>query len=315
MALRHASEADAARQRNGAPAAKVGLGIALVLLASLCLAATPTLARLAYAHGSDAATVSLARFLVSGVGFVTIMLLRGERVPGDRRLLVGGIVIGACYVVQTLAYLSSVQYVSVPVAVLVFFTFPVIAALIVRVSDGVPLTRAKWAAVIVAFSGVAVATGASPQIPDGRGLSLAFLAAVGTAAYIVYGGAIGRRSGPIVINALSLSVAAIIMTAHAVFVSAPALPHGIVGWVGLAASGLLFLAGILAFFTGLLLLDTLRATLLANSEPFFAIAIAFAILGEGLTLAQGMGALLVVVGVMLPQIAARRPVSLRSRKT
>jgi len=294
----------ASKRLERTPAAKAGLGITLVMLASFFLAATPTLARVAYDHGSDAATVSLSRFVVAAIGFTILMKFRGESFGGDRRLLTGGLVIGICYVIQTTAYLSAVQYVSVPVAVLVFFTFPVIAALMVRVVDGVPLTGAKWAAVFVAFAGVALATGASPQIPDARGLSLAFLAAIGTAAYIVYGGGISRRSGPIVINALSLSIAAVLMTTYAVVLSPPALPHSTIGWLGLAGSGLFFLIGILAFFSALVILDTLRATLLANTEPFFAIAIAFVILGEGLTFAQGLGALLVLAGVMLPQIAA-----------
>lgn len=292
-----------AKRLETAPAAKTGLGIALVLLASFFLAATPTLARVAYDHGSDAATVSLARFVVSAFGFTVLMKIRGESYGGDRRLLIGGIVIGLCYTVQTVAYLSSVNYVTVPVAVLVFFTFPVIAALMVRLVDGAALSGTKWAAVIVAFAGVALATGASPQMPDPRGLSLAFLAAIGTAAYIVYGGGISRRSGPIVINALSLSIAAALMIANAVLISPAALPGSLVGWLGLAGSGVFFLVGILAFFSALVILDTLRATLLANSEPFFAIAIAFFILGEGLTFAQGLGALLVLAGVMLPQLA------------
>ena len=79
------------------------------------------------------------------------------------------------------------------------------------------------------------------------------------------------------------------------------------GGLGLVGGSLTFVTAILCFFTALKAVETVTATLVANLEPILAIAIAYLILGEVLTLPQMAGGAIVVAAILLPSLVGKRP--------
>ncbi len=282
-------------------------GFVLVALSAFGFAASPTLARLAYEGGSDAATAALFRFSLGTVVLFVAHRLRGRKLALDRRLALIGLGTGLLYAAESLAYLYAVQRIPVSVTVLVFFTFPVFVALLVRLIDKVPVTPVKTASLVAAFAGVALTTGAAPQTLDPLGIGLALVAAIGTAAFIVLGGQITRALGSIGFALIAFTVATVVFGTWIVLTGTLNLPETALGWFGLVGGSLAFVASILCFFTALRVIETVSATLVANLEPIVAIAIAFVVLDEILTLPQMVGATIVVAAILLPSLVGKRP--------
>ncbi len=285
------------------PRLTVRTGLALVVLSAISLGAAPSLARLAYDGGSDPQTAALVRFVFGAAVAFGVMRLRGARLPMTRRIALGGLGVGVLYAVESVAYLAALELIPVAVTVLVFFTFPVFVALLVRIVDKEPVTPVKIVALVGAFAGVVLTTGAAPTALDPLGIALALLAAVGTAAYIVFGARLSRRVGSLGFAALSFAAAALVFGAWMAAAGDVNPPETALGWVGLIGGSAAFVTGILAFFTALTVLDTVRATLLANLEPICAIAIAYLVLGEVLTPPQLIGAAVVIGAVLVPSLA------------
>jgi drug/metabolite transporter (DMT)-like permease len=276
------------------------LGIVLVVLSAIFFAATPSLARVAYDAGSDPQTMALARFLCGALICGAAIAVRGGRLIPDRRTAWAALAIGAVYAVQSAAYLAAVRTIPVGVAVVVFYTFPGIAAVIGAATGLARLSPARIAGLAGAFAGVVLATGASASGLDPLGLALAALGAVGTAAFVVFGAVTSRRIGPLAFAFTSFAAAAIVFAPFVAVSGGLALPQTPAGWVALAAGSGLFVLAILATFTALGIIDTTLVTIVANLEPLFAIAFAFILLAERLAPLQMAGALLVIAAVTLP---------------
>lgn len=281
-------------------------GLVLVVLSAFGFAASPSLARLAYEGGSDPATAALFRFAVGAAVLYPVHRLRGRRLVPSRRLALIGLGIGLVYATESIAYLFALRLIPVSVTVLVFFTFPVLVALLVRLVDKVPVTPVKAASLIAAFLGVALTTGAAPQALDPAGIALALLAAAGTAVFIVAGGRLTREVGSIGFALIAFTVAAIVFGAWIAVAGAVDLPETGIGWLGLVGGSAVFVISILCFFTALRAVETVSASLIANLEPILAIAIAYLVLGEVLTGPQLAGGAIVIAAILLPSLAGAR---------
>ena len=282
-------------------------GLVLVVLSAFGFAASPSLARLAYEGGSDPATAALFRFALGAAVLYATHRLRRGRLALSRRLALIGLGIGLVYAVESIAYLFAVRLIPVSITVLVFFTFPVMVALLVRLVDKVPVTPVKTVSLVAAFAGVALTTGAAPQALDPLGIGLALLAAAGTAVFIVLGGKLTREVGSIGFALIAFAVAAIVFGAWITVAGALNLPETALGWVGLVGGSVSFVVSVLCFFTALKAVETVSATLVANLEPILAIAIAYLLLGEVLTVPQLIGGAIVIAAILLPSLAGRRP--------
>ena len=282
-------------------------GLVLVVLSAFGFAASPSLARLAYEGGSDPATAALFRFAVGTVVLFAAHRMRGGRLALDRRLGLIGLGVGLIYAVESIAYLFAVRLIPVSVTVLVFFTFPVFVALLVRLIDKVPVTPLKTVSLTAAFAGVALTTGAAPQALDPIGIGLALVAAIGTALFIVLGGQMTRAVGSIGFALIAFAVAAGVFGCWILVTGALNLPETPLGWFGLVGGSLAFVAAILCFFTALKAVETVTATLVANLEPILAIGLAYLVLGEVLTVPQLVGGAIVVAAILLPSLAGKPP--------
>jgi len=281
-------------------------GLVLVVLSAFGFAASPSLARLAYEGGSDPATAALFRFAIGAAVLYPAYRLRRGRLVLSRRLMLIGLGIGLVYAVESVSYLFAVRLIPVSVTVLVFFTFPVFVALLVRLVDKVPVTPVKAVSLVAAFAGVALTTGAAPQALDPAGIGLALLAAIGTAVFIVAGGRLTREVGSVGFALIAFAVAAFVFGAWIVLAGALDLPETAMGWFGLLGGSIIFVVSVLCFFTALKAVDTVSATLIANLEPILAIAIAYLALGEVLTVPQLFGGAIVVGAIVLPSVTGKR---------
>ena len=276
------------------------LGFALVVVSALSFGSTPSLARLAQEAGATAETVALARCATAALLSAAVLAAtagRLARLPaGDAPAYLG---VGACLAIQSFVYPTAVLLIPVSTAVVIFFLFPTVVGILGWVVLRERLTPVRAGALALGFAGVALTVGAAPRALDPLGVGLAATAAVTTGLAVVYGAKLRRRSGVLDFTVLTQATACVLVLGGVFVLGELRLPAGAVGWVALALSGLLFSAGILAFFGALSLIAAVRAATVANLEPLWAIVVAMLLFGEVFAGLQWLGAALVIGAVLI----------------
>lgn len=284
---------------------RAGLGIACALAAAALYGLVPNFARAAFDFGGIPAIESiLFRTFAIATAFAVIAAAQGERLTiprGGWPSFVGQSV--ATFLVSV-AYIGSVQFIPVGLAVIIFYLFPVLIMLLAPVVEGRSPGLLRLLIAVVAFCGLAVAVGPSFQGLDIRGLLLAGLGAAGATLQFFSGRAISRYMPPAAFGGLVHMIILPPILAIALYAGSGTL-HFAPG--GQATSlGLCFMAGvgavyIVAYMAQMLSLRFAPASTVApffNLEPVVTTAVAALILGERLQINQYAGGALVLAALV-----------------
>lgn len=297
------------RPAQAAAGARAGdsRGVALTLLCAFSYGLAPAMARLAYEAGADVLTATTGRFLAGVIGIGALLAL-GRRVRLSRRANLGAFGLGLISTVTSLGYMGAIFFIPASLAVLIFYTFPLLVALGARWTEGEPVTWSKLAGLAVALFGLAVALGVSLEGLDARGVALAGMAAFGAAAHVL---AISRVAGwaggaTLPLNLRSMSVALTVSLVFLAVQGGPAWPSGATGWLGLFGTMLFFTGGITLMYAAVARIGPVRAAMLLNMEPLVAIVAAVLLLGESFGLRQALGAAMVIGAVLWVQLRRSR---------
>lgn len=282
------------------------LGIALAIVAAISFAANTTLARIAYDGGSNVMTVLTLRTLLAGVAVLAILTAtRGPlRLPARRRL--AALAIGLVLALYSLAMMSAIQFIPVALAVLIFYTYPLLTTLYLWLSGR---ERPKWsaaAALIVAFAGLLLALDVTGASLDWRGVALGALAALGVTAVVVLNSRLvgAGDSRPVTLH--MMASAGLVYVAAILATDDIALPSGGAAWTAFVAGPLFYTAASISFFVAMSKLGPFRAALTMNLEPVSSMLLGFVLLGQVLTGWQLLGAALVITAVATVQVVRRR---------
>ncbi|MFM8864122.1 MAG: DMT family transporter [Limnohabitans sp.] len=283
-------------------------GFATLLLIALMMGANHVAARLAFAHGVNVVTAVSAR---SGVtALVVALILWHQRVSWGlnarhKRFLP---LIGALIAVQSVCLYSSVARLPVALALLVFNTYPIAAALWARVCYGDRPERFVVMAMPVMLLGLGLALdvlgaasglGAAAQWAH-IGLGVAF--ALGASA--TFGLAIvltqyeaGDLDGRLR-TFTTMGQVAIWASLAATVTGDWQLPVDGLGWLGLSLLTLLYGTAFTLMFMVLPKLGVVGSSPIMNVEPIFALILAWVFLGQAVAPLQLVGAAIVVATVM-----------------
>ena len=151
-----------------------------------------TFARIAYESGSNPATQvflrSLCMMLV--MGGLQFALGRGLMLP--RRTILTTIAFGLCILVMSFGYLSSVFYISISLAVLLLYTYPLMVGIASPLLGRERMTWIKALCLIGAFAGLVVASCEGFGALDWRGIAFAWPPPQPRLHRVIGGGAMSR---------------------------------------------------------------------------------------------------------------------------
>jgi drug/metabolite transporter (DMT)-like permease len=282
------------------------LGPLLAAASAASFGLITTLARVAYDGGGSPGAVIAARYLVIVLVLGPAILLAGGGFRLPRRAWPRLLAMAAGVFCLTLGYVTSVAYIPVGLAALVFYTFPLIVAAAVPLVERRRPGAVESAAFLVAFAGLALALGPSFDGLDWRGVAWALLGAGGAALLFL-------SSGPLLAAQNVLTVAfhvnllcGLAMAGVLAAQGGVELPLRTAGWLGLAGTSLFYTTAVLAQFLAIRFGGAARTALIFYLEPLVSIGFAAALLGERLTLVQATGALLVLAALLLAGVRGRR---------
>ena len=118
-------------------------GIVFALITAIGLGAITTQAKIFYSDGGNAMTLMLTRFLLSTLVFGLLIAFKRRVFSIDRRQRLAVFILGFIWSGSMICYLLSVESISVSLAVLVLYTYPLLVLIYSVLSRQVsPLTRA-----------------------------------------------------------------------------------------------------------------------------------------------------------------------------
>ena len=110
------------------------IGIILALIAAVCFGLSNTFAGLAYSGGATPFTMSATRFFLPSL--ILIIIILAQRAPiflPTKSGLIAAL-LGVITILYTIALLEAVQLLLVPIAVLIFYLFPIFTGIILKLS-------------------------------------------------------------------------------------------------------------------------------------------------------------------------------------
>ena len=249
-------------------------------------------ARFAYAGGADVLGVLVARFTIAGAVLALVMLATRRPWPRGRALAVA-IAMGAIgYVGQAVCYFAALNHASAGLVALLLYAYPTLVCILAALFLRERLTARTIGLLAVSFAGIALTLGGGHGTPLGFALGLA--AALFYSVYIVVGAR--ELKGTDVLastTVICLSAAATLLAAS--LLRAPQFPESWWGWIPVALIALVStVVAILTFFAGLKRVGPATASIVSTLEPVVTVALAWLLLGEGLSVLQLVGGSLVL---------------------
>ncbi len=232
-----------------------------------------------------------------------LQLLAGRSLVLPRRVLPTTLALGLCIFLMSFGYLSSVAYISVSLAVLLLYTFPLIVGVASPLLGRERMTWLKALCLIGAFSGLLVASWAGFGVLDWRGIAFALAGAAGVAGVSLFGGKAMAKGHPFAMNAWINLWVALAVGAYGAATGGLALPQTGIGWLATAAVCVCYTLGILCLFLGLTMISPAQSALTMNLEPLFSTLAAILLLGEVVGLQQWIGMIMLLIFLGISTLA------------
>lgn len=286
-------------------------GIGFAILAASVYALVPNFARLAFLHGVPPLETVTVRTLAVVVLLGLASLWRGLRlqIPAKAR---------GAFLAQSIAtflvsgcYLASLQYLSVGLSVVIFFTFPVLIALSSTLVEGRNPPLLLYAMTLLAFAGLVTAIGPEVSKFNPLGLLLAGLAAFGCVLQFFSGRALGRHVDPTVGGTL-VHLAILPFVLLAAYVTGDgqiAIVATGLSTTALTAVALVGFAYCAAYFFHMSSVKQAPASIVApyfNLEPLVTTLLAVWLLGENLSINHIIGGMMILVALVVSGLAVER---------
>jgi drug/metabolite transporter (DMT)-like permease len=284
----------------------VFFGLLAAFVSALAYGSNVPYARLSANMGVAGADIVFYRSLAMILLLAALTLVQGDSLKVPREAIGKVIGLGLFTAMVGLTYISSVAFIPVGVATIIFYTFPLIILVASPFIDGERLTFPRVLIFLVAFAGLFVAIGPSFTSLDWRGLALAFIAAFGATGQFFFAARATRAMPPIPVGfwtqLILLPVAA--TTVFAIGGPAPLATLAAAWWPVFMTCALFVVAFVLH-------LKAARAAppavigLVYCAEPVTSIIVAAFLLNETLALSQLLGGGLVLLAVIAAVLVER----------
>jgi drug/metabolite transporter (DMT)-like permease len=267
-----------------------------------------TVSRFAYLADASGIMVTLFRgifmVLVLGVG----LKLSRYRWPLPKRLVPLAMLNGLLMAIMTYGNIGAVEFISIGLAALLFFTFPIMLAILVMVFRLEEVKPIKLLSIAVAFIGLAIVLGVSLGSVDWRGPALSLSAAAATALNAVIFARYFKEVNVFVTTfhfsvyaLLSLGLIALFMTYTSI--GEVRFPLTLSGWLGALGVGVLQGIGTPMYLYAILKIGALKTSVVTNIQPLTSVTEAWVIFDEVLNVFQAMGGGLVLAAIAIMQWA------------
>lgn len=282
-------------------------GAGLALIAAFGFSLKAIFVKLAYPYGVDAITLLALRMGFALPVFLWVGLAgqrAGASLTRDDWLKL--IALGCLgYYGASILDFWGLEFISAGLERLILFTYPTLTILIGVLFQGKPFTRREVIAVALCYLGIGFAFVHDLGLGEARnvwiGGALVFGSSVSYALYLSGSGTMIARLGAMRFSALAMLVSSAVTLAHFSAshpITAFIQPLPVYGW-GLAMAVFATIVPVFAQSAAIRRIGAGRASLFGMVGPILTIGFGWWLLGEAISLAQMVGAALVVIGILI----------------
>lgn len=284
------------------------LGLLCLLSGSILFSCKAIVIKLAYQYEVSSISLLGLRMAFSLPLFLLIGYYRRERSSTHGKVKRGDylalVLLGICgYYLASYTDFLGLRYLSAGMERLILFSYPTMVLVLQLMIFGVPIRRVQWIAVVICYGGITLAfSGADfsvgSNLPLGAGLIL--LSALLYSAFVIGSGRLAPRLGSIRFTSMALVVASVAVLTHVFYSGAPLLGlHYMVYVYGLIMAVFCTVIPSYLMTEGIRRLGAGDAAIVGAIGPVATIVLEYFVLGESLNLVQGLGAFLIISGVVL----------------
>ena len=281
-------------------------GLIMALLVGMAFATNTALAAVAYTGGATPLTVLITRS-VAAIGVLYLLLvLRGvpRRLPASRRY--GAIALGCVFAIYSYGVLKAIEYLPVGLVVASFYTFPLLVAMVEWWHGRQAFNLRSAIALVIAFAGIVLALDVLGARLDGRGISLALMAALGVTVVLTTSARVRGDGDSRPVTLHMLIAAFVVYLLVAAWQGGLALPHTAYAWFGFVGSPVFYTFGVITLFVVLGEIGPVKTSLVMNIEPVTSVVLGYLLLDQRLGLLQVAGIGMVIAAVLLVESAKLR---------
>jgi drug/metabolite transporter (DMT)-like permease len=282
-------------------------GAALALLAALGFSMKAIFVKLAYPYGVDAITLLALRMGFSLPIFLWVGLVEQRAGASLSRADWGRLFLLGCFGYYGASILDfwGLEYISAGLERLILFTYPTLTILIGVLFQGKAFSRREGVAIALCYSGIGFAFVHDLDLGDARnvwlGGALVFGSSVSYAVYLSGSAPMIARIGAMRFAALATLMSSAVTLLHFVAshpFNAFIQPLPVYGW-SLAMALFSTVIPVFAQSAAIRRLGAGRSSLFTMVGPLLTIGFGWWLLGEAISLAQIIGAALVLLGILV----------------
>jgi drug/metabolite transporter (DMT)-like permease len=271
------------------------------ILAGTALGLADVLAKVVLAAGCDVLTMLSLRSMV-GLAFMATWLRIGAKPKADTRTRSISLFIGIIFAGLIFCLFKAIAIIDVPTAVLTYFTYPLLTGFIGSLAG---FEKLRWRGMLcgaVAFLGLAAMIGAHPAGLALIGIVYALAAACCRTAMLLV-----TRAYLVGADARLVTWYSLISSTLIFFIASGAtqtwnMPQTSLGWWALVGLSVASTAAILYIVVSTLRIGPFRTALIMNLEPLTALLLSALLLGQTITLVQGLGSAVMLAALVAFQL-------------
>ena len=296
-------------RNSGSDRYRFWLGSAAALMSAVAFSSNVVLSRLAYDFGTNLHALNLIRAAFFLGCLLVAVWLSGSSVSIKRNELYRCLALGVLLCAEMYLLLASVLFIPVAMAILVFYTYPIMIALWAWRTGRHHLSYLGLGVMALAFIGLIIALTGSDTLSvgwEGRyGIALALVSGVCLAAILLLSERVLETQPAKIMMLYMLLSATAVVGLVSLFVAELTWPASLPGWLALSGSAVLYVVATLLLFKAVDLVGSLQTAIIDNTSPVWAMILGVIVLGQWLNIQQVIGASVTIVAVMLLQWITR----------
>ena len=245
------------------------------------------------------------RFVVGSLVVALLLLPQYKTVFKKPRELVKVFLYGVSfYSITAILYFIACKYISTGLAMVMFFTYPVMVILLNKFLYKSEIPKTYYGAVGLILLGMCLLGGNQELAFDFVGLLLAVASALSYACYLI--ASKNSKVSPLV-STLMVSIGCLVTCFSAAYVDGSFFaPQDLYTWINIIALGTLCTAlPILLLLRALQYISSEKASLLSVLEPIFVLGFGVLLLDETITSTQLIGVVIVLLGAIVTLFGKR----------
>ncbi|MGM0603643.1 MAG: DMT family transporter [Bacillota bacterium] len=275
-------------------------GVLFALFSASGFGIVPIMAIFAYNGGVGVFTLLFSRFLLASLILFIFIFLRKKKINLDfKNTLLLFIQGGVIYALFSMLYFTAVKIISPSLAVLIFYTYPIIVAVLSFILEGEKINAKIIISIIISFVGLVLLLGGQFQDVDKAGILMAAGAAVSYGIYTIYGSRMLKKVSLMVTTAFVSLFAGISFFVIGLMTDRLHFQFESKSWIFIIIITFITAAGFLAFFAGVKLIKPTFVSILSMIEPIVTIILSVILFSDKFSFVQALGSILVLSGASL----------------